>query len=127
MKSFSQSNRSADIHLLQRLSLLLQSCVVPTAKDVLLKVFGATTMSDMQHVVKRDEATKVGEIKMSTTSDIRPTLFIPNKAMLSAALTMVPETLVIHVSIRISCGIPWCWKIFQLHRMECKYLHCCIL
>ena len=32
-------------------------------KDVLLKVFGATTMSEMQHVAKRDEATKVREIK----------------------------------------------------------------
>ena len=54
----------------------MQSCVVPTAKDVLLKVFGATTMSDMQHVVKRDEATKVREIQKSTTSDTRATLFI---------------------------------------------------
>ena len=55
---------------------------MPTAKDVLLKVFGPTTMSDMQHVVKRDEATKVGEIK--TISDTPVTLFTPNSAMLSA-------------------------------------------
>ena len=64
---------------------------MPTVKDVLLKVFGATTMSDMLHVVKRDEATKVGEIKMSASSDTRTTFLV----------------VVIPISIRISFGILW--------------------
>ena len=48
---------------------------MPTVKDVLLKVFGPTTMSDMQHVVKRDEVTKVSEIKTSTARDTSRTFF----------------------------------------------------
>ena len=51
---------------------------MPTSKDVLLKVFGTTTMSDMQHVVRRDEATKVSKIKTFTTSDTPCRLFISN-------------------------------------------------